>query len=59
MSGNEYIKYLTGRFISYLDSSNEERNNRKMKKKKTQDVISNRWLGMLPLAIKVFWKKAN
>ncbi|ASN05250.1 YqzE family protein [Virgibacillus necropolis] len=59
MSGNDYIKYLTGRIITYLDLSSDEKKERKQKHKKSQHALSNRWLGMVPFAMKMFWRKAN
>lgn len=59
MSGNDYIKYITGQIIAYLDLPTDERKKRRKKHKKSQDAISNHWLGMVPFAMKMLWKKAN
>lgn len=59
MSGNDYIKFMTGEIISYLDLTTEDKKERKNREKSSQHVLSNRWLGMVPLAMKMLWKKAN
>ncbi|WP_404452997.1 YqzE family protein [Virgibacillus necropolis] len=58
MSGNDYIKYMTGQIIAYMDLSTDEKKSRR-KKHKERDALSNRWLGMVPFAMKMLWKKAN
>lgn len=58
ISGNDYIKFITQQVVSYMDSPKEER----MKRKKTyrhETGVSNRWFGMLPLAIRMFMKKTD
>lgn len=59
MSGNDYLKYLTGEITAYLDMSTDEKRERRKKHKKPQVPLSNRWLGMVPFAMKMLWKKAN
>ncbi|MFZ3577889.1 YqzE family protein [Virgibacillus sp. DJP39] len=59
MSGNDYIKYMTGQIIGYLDLPKDEKKERRKKQKQEKDLLSSRWLGMLPFAMKMLWKKAN
>lgn len=60
MSGNDYVKYITGQIITYLDLSTDEKKERRNKhKESSRHALSNRWLGMVPFAMKMFWKKAN
>lgn len=59
MSGNDYIKYITGQVTTYLDMSTDEKKERRKKHKESQYLLSNRWLGMVPFAMKMLWKKAN
>lgn len=59
MSGNDYIKYITGEVTAYLDMSTDEKKARRVKQKKSQATLSNRWFGMIPFAMKMIWKKAN
>ncbi|ASK63210.1 YqzE family protein [Virgibacillus phasianinus] len=59
MSGNDYIKYITGQIIAYLDLSTDEKKARRKEHKTSKHSFSNRWLGMVPFAMKMLWKKAN
>lgn len=58
MSGNDYIKFLTEQFVTYMDLSPEERKKRKTDHNE-RTSISNRWFGVLPFAIKSMRKKAE
>lgn len=58
MKSNDYIKYMTEQFVSYLDSPVEERKRRKTNQKSSKG-ISNKWFGVLPLALKTIRKKAE
>lgn len=57
MKSNDYIKFMTEQFVSYLDSPAEERKKRKTEQSTTG--ITNRWFGILPLALKSIRKKAE
>ncbi|MFC4558796.1 YqzE family protein [Virgibacillus kekensis] len=59
MSGNDYIKYLTEQITTYIDTPAEEKKLKKSAHKHSMPGYTNRWLGVLPLALKMFIKKAN
>lgn len=59
MSGNEYVKYITEEITAYLDMPTYQKKERRRKHKRSKAALSNRWFGMLPVAMKMFWKKAN
>lgn len=59
ISGNDYVKFMTEQVVTYIDLPSEERKKRKVAQKKTPATYSNRWLGILPFAIKTIWKKAE
>lgn len=52
MNGNEYIKFMTQEFTSYIDSTSEERKARRTKRQSEPSVYSSKWLGVLPFALK-------
>ncbi|MFD1038469.1 YqzE family protein [Virgibacillus byunsanensis] len=57
ISGNDYVKYVTETFVSYIDLPSEEKKVRKRNKRSSSLVWSNRWLGVLPFALKYYRKK--
>ncbi|MFC0269976.1 YqzE family protein [Metabacillus herbersteinensis] len=58
MSTNDYVKYLTQQLVKYMDTPKAERIQQKQKKKQTEaPPYSNRWLGILPFALKLFMEK--
>lgn len=52
MNGNDYIKFITQEFTSFIDSTPEERKTRKSERKPKQGAYSSKWLGVLPFALK-------
>ncbi|RLL48091.1 YqzE family protein [Oceanobacillus piezotolerans] len=58
MSGNDYIKFLTEQFVSYMDLPPEEKKKRRVEGNE-RPSISNRWFGVLPFAFKSIRKKAE
>jgi len=53
MSFQEYLKYLTKRFVLFLETPAEER-----KKQKTpRESWGSRWFGAIPMSIKLLLKK--
>jgi hypothetical protein len=51
MSSQEYVRYLTQRFVKYMETPKEQR------VKKTKEVWAYRWFGMLPLAIGMLFRR--
>ncbi|WP_072887589.1 YqzE family protein [Ornithinibacillus halophilus] len=61
MSSNDYIRYVTEQFVSYVDLPKEERKKLRMDRKEqrnTKQGYGNKWFGVLPLAVKYYRKKA-
>ena len=56
MSGYDYIRYLTERMTTYLDTPRDKRDGRANRTDK-QAPHQNQWLGMLPLAVKTYFHK--
>ncbi|WP_174613790.1 YqzE family protein [Virgibacillus ihumii] len=57
MNGNEYIKFMTQEFTSFIDSTSEERKTRRSKRRTEPSVYSSKWLGVLPFALKSVMRK--
>ncbi|MFD2759398.1 YqzE family protein [Lentibacillus juripiscarius] len=58
MSVNDYVKYMTQQLTKFIDTPPDEKKSRKPQRS-DQSVYTNRWLGMLPFAWKVFMNKAD
>ncbi|KKO52768.1 YqzE family protein [Paenibacillus sp. DMB20] len=50
-SSDELIKYITERFVSYMDTPKEAR-----KRKQGREPWSTRWFGMIPFSVSL-WKE--
>lgn len=53
MSSNEYVKFLTKKFVNYMETpKNVRKENRAVK-----ESWGYRWFGMIPLSIKMIFNK--
>ncbi len=61
IKGNDYVKFMTQQVVSYMDLPKDERKQRKMEQKaqRHSPTIGNRWFGVLPVAIKSMFKRAE
>ncbi|UOY93988.1 YqzE family protein [Ectobacillus sp. JY-23] len=59
MSMNDYIKFMTQQFVSYMDSPKEERKEKRQQKKTQKEPFLNRWFGVLPLGVTLLYRKAS
>lgn len=59
MKGNEYLRYVTEQVVTYMDLPKEEKIKRKELQYTTSDAYKNRWLGLLPFTVKLWYKKRN
>ncbi|QGQ47239.1 YqzE family protein [Metabacillus sediminilitoris] len=60
MSTNDYVKYVTQQIVKYMDTPKETRKQQREERKQIETsstVVSNRWLGILPFAIKLIMNK--
>lgn len=60
LSTNDYVKYVTQQLVKYMDTPKEARKKQKEERKNNEistTYYSNRWLGVLPFAFKLFLKK--
>ncbi|WP_181350092.1 YqzE family protein [Thalassobacillus sp. CUG 92003] len=55
MSGNDYVKFLTEEMVKYMHMSKEQKQARKAEKPSRKKTYH--WFGVLPLALRMLWKK--
>ncbi|GIO07093.1 YqzE family protein [Brevibacillus reuszeri] len=53
MSFQEYLKYLTRLFVTYMETPKDERRQRRTPK----ESWSSRWFGAIPMSIRLLWRK--
>ncbi|HET7657326.1 MAG TPA: YqzE family protein [Bacillales bacterium] len=56
MSSNDLVRYITEQMVSYLDRPKSERKEIRTQKKSTRPPFSNRWFGLLPMALAFFFR---
>ncbi|MCR8981055.1 YqzE family protein [Brevibacillus laterosporus] len=54
MSSQEYVKYMTKRFVQYLETPKEER---RRQRELPREPWSSKWFGAIPMSIKLLFKK--
>ncbi|MFD0951592.1 YqzE family protein [Virgibacillus natechei] len=59
ISVNDYLRFMTEQVVTYIDSPSEERKNRRAAQKNDPPIYSNRWLGVLPFALRTIRKKSK
>lgn len=59
MSTKDYLQFVTEQAVTYLDMPAEKRKQRKETKKRQQRFITNKWFGVIPLALKMLRDTSN
>lgn len=59
MSFNDYVKFVTQQFVTYVDQPKDKRREIRLERKESRPPIQYRWFGMIPLAISMFLKRKN
>ncbi|GEN87389.1 MULTISPECIES: YqzE family protein [Oceanobacillus] len=57
MKSNDYIRFLTEEMMKYINLPTEEKKERKQKKKSSNQLYSNKWLGIIPFSIQSWYYK--
>lgn len=52
---SEYLKYMTERVVSYMESPDKDKI--RQAKKAAREPWATRWFGMLPMGIMMWWKR--
>lgn len=51
MKTNDYVKYVTQQFTSYVDTPSEKRKALKEERKANKPPFAYRWFGLIPFAL--------
>ncbi|QAY65333.1 YqzE family protein [Paenibacillus protaetiae] len=54
---NEYIKYLTQRFVTYMDTPRVERKQTKVQEKAEREHWVTRWFGVGAYGVVLWWRR--
>ncbi|WP_121662818.1 YqzE family protein [Metabacillus litoralis] len=60
MSTNDYVKYVTQQIVKFMDTPKETRKQQRQERKDldaSSSYYSNRWLGVLPFAVRLLMNK--
>lgn len=58
MKTNDYIKFLTQEFVTYVDKPKEERKKKKhVRNKMDKPLYTSKWFGLIPFALLMAIKK--
>ncbi|GAA3322015.1 hypothetical protein GCM10020331_040210 [Ectobacillus funiculus] len=57
MSTNDYVKFVTQQFVSYMDSPKQERKQKREERRNVRDPFLVRWFGILPLSLALLYKE--
>ncbi|KEK26167.1 YqzE family protein [Bacillus gaemokensis] len=59
MSTNDYVRFVTQQFVSYMDAPKEDRKQQKQQRRAEKAPFLNRWFGMMPLSAALFYQKVK
>ncbi len=51
MKTNDYVKYVTQQFVSYVDTPSEQRKAEREERKASKLPFAYRWFGLIPFAL--------
>ncbi|MFD3447751.1 YqzE family protein [Microbacteriaceae bacterium 4G12] len=57
MSTNDYVKFVTQQFVSYMDSPKQDRKQRRVQRRQEKEPFLIRWFGVLPLGTVLLYRK--
>lgn len=57
MSTNDYVKFVTQQIVKTLDQPKEVRKATRKQRKEEQPPLTNRWFGIMPLAVSLMFKR--
>lgn len=56
MKTNDYVKYVTQQFVTYVDTPSEKRKALKEERKANRHPFAFRWFGLIPFALSQVFK---
>jgi hypothetical protein len=57
MSTNDYVKFVTQQFVRYIDKPKEERKQQRRQRKQERDSFVQRWFGVIPFGVMMWYRK--
>ncbi|NNU84472.1 YqzE family protein [Geobacillus sp. BMUD] len=57
MAVNDYVKFVTQQFVAYMDLPKEERRQRRQVRKQEKLPLSYRLFGMVPLSLRLLFRR--
>ncbi|WP_028399183.1 YqzE family protein [Ectobacillus panaciterrae] len=58
MSTNDYVKFVTQQFVTYMDSPKQDRKQKRQQRRSEREPFLSRWFGVLPLSIALLYRKS-
>ncbi|QWI23690.1 YqzE family protein [Bacillus mycoides] len=59
MSTNDYVRFVTQQFVSYMDASKEDRRQQKQQRRAEKEPFLNKWFGVMPLSAALFYRNVK
>ena len=57
MAANDYVKFVTQQFVAYMDLPKEERKQKRMQRKQEKPPLLYRWFGMIPVSLRLLFRR--
>ncbi|RAK22366.1 YqzE-like protein [Anoxybacillus vitaminiphilus] len=57
MSTNDYVKFVTQQFVTYMEQPKEERRKKREQRKQEKLPFLNRWFGIVPFGLLLLFKR--
>lgn len=59
MSTNDYVRFVTQQFVSYMDAPKEDRKQQKQQRRAEKEPFLNKWFGVMPLSAALFYRNVK
>ncbi|MBA2873455.1 YqzE family protein [Thermaerobacillus caldiproteolyticus] len=59
MSTNDYVKFVTQQFVTYMDQPKEERKKKRVQRKQEKPALLYRWFGMIPFSLRLLFRRKS
>ncbi|CAM4127047.1 hypothetical protein BAMA_22465 [Bacillus manliponensis] len=59
MSTNDYIRYVTQQFVSYMDVPKEDRKQKRQQRRAEREPFLNRWFGIVPFSAAFVYERVK
>ena len=59
MSTNDYVRFVTQEFVSYMDAPKEASKTKKEQRRAEKEPFMNKWFGVMPLSVALFYRNVK